>query len=75
MQWQDNEPITLDDTDDEEAGPGPGSLADAAQPRRSQRSNAFKGPMQRFQVSKHASVFAEPLFMRSLIQSPCSSQA
>ncbi|KAK9906862.1 hypothetical protein WJX75_009356 [Coccomyxa subellipsoidea] len=49
---QDNEPITLDDTDDEEAGPGPGSRADAAQPRRSQRSNAFKGPTQRFQGLK-----------------------
>lgn len=48
---QDNEPITLDDTDDEEAGPGPGSMADAALLRRSQRSNAFKGPSQRFQVN------------------------
>ncbi|BDA46428.1 probable Sentrin-specific protease 7 at N-terminal half [Coccomyxa sp. Obi] len=50
---QDNEPITLDDTDDEaEAGPGPSSLANAAPLRRSERSNLHMGPSQRFQGLK-----------------------
>ena len=52
---QDNEPITLDDTDDEEeAGPGPSSLAAAGQLRRSERQNAYMGPSQRFQVHTSA---------------------
>lgn len=52
---QDNEPITLDDTDsDEEAGPGPSSLAAAPQLRRSERQNMFMGPSQRFQVHTSA---------------------
>lgn len=49
---QDNEPITLDDTDEEEeeAGPGPSSLAAAPKLRRSERQNNYMGPSQRFQV-------------------------
>ncbi len=49
---QDNEPILLDDTDEEgeEAGPGPGSSAAGQQLRRSTRSNLYIGPAQKFEV-------------------------
>lgn len=46
---QNNEPITLDDTDEEEEGAA-GEAPAGAGPRRSTRSNAYRGPTDMFKV-------------------------
>ena len=51
---QSNEPITLDDTDDED-GAATAGQAQAA-PRRSTRSNIYKGPADTFKVPSCHSV-------------------